>query len=411
MAEKVERRDNHLQASLGHLARGRQKQIILVIDNADQRDFDTQQQAFLIAQELAASRNLLVFIALRPSTFFQSKTTGALAGYQSRVLTISPPPADEVIEKRITFALRVAEGKIAPAALDGIRLHLGSIVFFLTALLRSVRDNEQIRTFLSNITGGNTRLVIELISSFCGSPNVDSAKIIKIEEEQGDYKVPLHEFQKHSLLGEYSYYNPQSSLVACNIFDVSAADPREHFLCSLIITYLTSSSGLKDNDGFVAGTSIIHEMMSQNFVEDQVRFALRRMATLRLIETPHAQYREFSVPDHELPDQFHFRATSIGIYHVRFWMGGFAFQDAVSTDTPIFDESKRQFVFERASSFDIKDRLAKSEAFRDYLLAQWHLANFAVSYLDFPGLIKTQDQSFEQVRRFLARGNQWQKRR
>jgi len=154
LAEKVKRKDAHLHAALGHLAQGRQKQIILVIDNADQRKFETQQEAFLIAQELAASRNLLVFVALRPSTFYQSKLSGALSGYQSRVLSIAPPPADKVLEKRILFAVRVAEGKIAPAALSGIRLHLNSIVLFLNVLLRSIKSNPDIRIFLSNITGG-----------------------------------------------------------------------------------------------------------------------------------------------------------------------------------------------------------------------------------------------------------------
>src|SRR5690606_28114600 len=43
LAAKTERRDQHLQASLGHLARGRGKLIVLVIDNADQRTFALQQ--------------------------------------------------------------------------------------------------------------------------------------------------------------------------------------------------------------------------------------------------------------------------------------------------------------------------------------------------------------------------------
>ena len=173
LSDKLSQCGNHLQASLGHLALGRSKQIILVIDNADQRSFAVQQDAFLIAQELAATRNMLVFVALRPSTFYQSKISGALAGYQNKVLTIAPPPADEVLQRRILFAVRVAEGKTATEAMTGIRLQFKSIVLFLHATLRSIRNNQAIRQFLGNITGGNTRLVIELFTAFCGSPNVD----------------------------------------------------------------------------------------------------------------------------------------------------------------------------------------------------------------------------------------------
>jgi GTPase SAR1 family protein len=375
LKRKVATRDTHLQAALGHLAHGRNKQIILVIDNADQRDFDVQQQAFLIAQELAATRNLLAFVSLRPSTFFVSKTMGALSGYQNRLLAISPPPADEVMERRIAFAVRVAEGQVAPAALQGIRLHLKSIVLFLQATLRAIRANTEIRQFLDNITGGNARAVVELVAGYCGSPNVDSEKIVRVEEDTGDYRVPLHEFTKHALLGEYAYFNPLSSTVACNIFDVCSADPREHFLASLIIAYLASGNGTKDSDGFVLGSSILQEMSLNGFSADQTGSSLRRLATKRLIETPHAHFREIKVPDSELVENFHFRVTSIGVYHLRFWTGSFGFLDATSIDTPIFEESTRQSICALAASFETKDRLEKATEFRGYLERQWFASN------------------------------------
>lgn len=397
LARKTAKVGSHLLASIGHLAKGRKKRIILVLDNADQRNFETQQEAFLIAQELAATRNLIVFVALRPSTFYVSKTKGALAAYQNKLLTISPPPVDEVIVKRITFALRVAEGKAAPAALEGIRVNLRSIVLFLKPLLRAIRQNEQIRQFLSNITGGNTRAVIEMITSFCGSPNVDANKIVDIEGESHGYVVPLHEFTKHALLGEYSYYNPQSSLVADNIYDVSLADFREHFLASLVIGYLGSNLGLRDNDGFVLGSTIVGEMLKLGYAEEQTNSSLRRLSSKRLIETPYAHYREVPVEDGTKAGEFHYRATSIGLYHIRYWAGSFSFLDAMAIDTPIFDEAVREAVAADAGSFSISRRLRKASAFRDYLESRWHLANIDVPYLNFPSLLASQRESFEMV--------------
>lgn len=398
LSTKIAQQDNHLMAALGHIVRGRGKQIIIVMDNADQRGIAVQQEAFLISQELASWRNLLIFIALRPSTFYDSKTTGALSGYQNKILTISPPPADEVVQRRLTFAVRVAEGKENPGKLEGIRLQLGSVVAFLNATLRSVRSNQAIQQFLSNISSGNTRSVIELITSFCGSPNVDSQKIVRIEQETGGYKVPLHEFTKHALLGEYAYFNAQSSLVAQNVFDVSTADAREHFLASLIVSYLSSNIGEKDSDGFVLGEFIVAEMLRLGFIEDQTRNALRRLAAKRLIETPYAHFRELKVPENQLPDQFHFRATSVGIYHVKHWMGAFSFLDATSTDTPIFDEDCRSLISNLAPSFEIADRYKRATEFRDYLESQWHLANINAKYFDFPAVLRLQEDGFNVVK-------------
>jgi GTPase SAR1 family protein len=400
---KTEKKDRHLHAALSHIAKGQKRRLILVIDNADQRSSEIQQQAFLIAQELAATRNLFVFVSLRPSTFYQSKVSGTLAAYQNKILTISPPPADIVIERRLSFALRVAEGKVAPAALDDIRLNLTSIVAYLKSTLRSVRVNADIRQFLGNITGGNTRGVIEMITTFCGSPNVDARKIVDIETSTNNYVVPLHEFTKHALLGEYSYYNPNSSVVACNVFDVSAADPREHFLQPLIVAYLSSSIGGRDQDGFVTGEAVAGEMARCGFLTDQIEFSLKRLAAKKLIETPYSHFREIAVPDNISPKDFHFRATSVGIYHVRFWLGSFSFLDAVSTDTPILDEGIRHTISKLASSFDIGDRYKKAKAFRDYLQAKWHLSNLNVGYFDFPAILAGNEEQFASVERVLNR--------
>ena len=403
LSEKVGKKDVHLQASLGHLAHGRNKQVIVVLDNADQRLFDFQQQAFLIAQELAATRNMLVFVALRPSTFYMSKLTGVLSGYQNRVFTIAPPPSDEVLLRRLAFAVRIAEGKVSPVVLSGIRLQLKGIVSFLKATSRAIRDNELIRLFLSNITGGNTRQVIELITGFCGSPNVDSGKIVRIEEGNGNYIVPLHEFRKHALLGEYAYYNPQSSAVAFNVYNISTADPREHFLASLIIGLLAARTARKDSDGFSTGIDILCEMMKIGYTEDQVRFALRSLAIQRLVETPHAHFREIKVSDREDAEQFPYRATTIGVYHINYWIGDFGFLDATSTDTPIFDAYTRGEVFRLAASFDIRDRLRKAELFRRYLENQWHLANINASYFDLNLAMRSQEIGFEMVKQYIDR--------
>jgi len=403
LSDKVSQRDSHLLASLGHLAKGRNKQIILVMDNADQRSFSVQQETFLIAQELAATRNILVFVALRPSTFYQSKMSGALSGYQHKIFTISPPPADQVLEKRLTFAVQVAEGKVHPAALEGIILQMDNVVCFLNATLRSIRNSEPIKQFLNNITGGNTRQVVELITGFCGSPNVDSYKIVRIEDQKGNYMVPLHEFTKHALLGDYAYFNNQSSLVACNIFDVSAADPREHFLASLVVAYLSSNLGVRDNDGFVRGDSVMTEMRRHGFIEDQCQLALRRLAAKRLIETPHSHYRELPVSEDSSPEQFYYRATSVGVYHIRFWSGSFEFLDATATDTPIFEDECRDEVSNLSASFNISDRFRRANCFKQYLESQWFLANIGAHYYDFSTLMEMQSVTFESVRKFVER--------
>ena len=75
------RADEHVRRSLEHLVKGRKKQIVLFIDNTDQRTEAVQQEAFLISQELAENWPATIFVALRPETFHRSQREGALSGY------------------------------------------------------------------------------------------------------------------------------------------------------------------------------------------------------------------------------------------------------------------------------------------------------------------------------------------
>jgi hypothetical protein len=305
----------------------------------------------------------------------------------------------------LAFAIRIATGDLFPGAFDSLRLSFKDAVAFFKATLRSIRSSEDIKQFLSNITGGNTRAAIELVTGFCGSPNVDSEKIVRIEGDQGNYKVPLHEFTKHALLGDFAYYNELSSNVACNIYDVSTPDPKEHFLASMIVAYLVgSTTSARDRDGFILGSAIVAEIVTLGFSAEQIRYWLRKLAHKRLIETPHAHFREVTVKEEDSADTFHFRATSIGIYHIRHWAGTFSFLDATSTDTPIFDAEVRGAISQIASSFEISPRLRKAEAFRGYLLSEWRKANFKTNYYDFTTVVHVGMQGFQDVERAITRG-------
>jgi predicted type IV restriction endonuclease len=120
----------HLRRSIQHVARARTRQTIIILDNADQRSAEVQEAAFIIAQEFAQNWEALVFIAVRPQTFFQSKRAGAFSAYPHKVFTILPPRPELVVEKRLVFSVEIAEGEVAADALRGVRLNFKSVATF-----------------------------------------------------------------------------------------------------------------------------------------------------------------------------------------------------------------------------------------------------------------------------------------
>lgn len=215
---KLGDRANHLKYSFLHLSKARRKQVIIFIDNCDQRDDETQQTAFLIAQEFAEHWPATVFLTLRPETFHRSMKSGALSGYHPKAFTISPPRVDEVIEKRLLFAQKITRGEI-PLRNINITTTFSKLDSLLQVLLISFKNDIYLIEFVDNLIYGNVRQAIELVKNFLGSGHVDTNKIIKIFDETGSYLIPLHEFLRAVIYGDTNHYDPQTSLIV-NLFDV-----------------------------------------------------------------------------------------------------------------------------------------------------------------------------------------------
>jgi GTPase SAR1 family protein len=392
-------RTQHLQKSIQHLSKGRGKQVIICIDNADQRDLEDQQSAFLAAQEFAAIWHALVLVSIRPRTYFASKATGSLSAYPQRVLTVSPPRVDLVLEKRLKFSLDLAEGRMPLDRLEGITIKLDSIARFLRALIFSLRNNREISELLSNITGGNIREALELVKGFIGSANVDSDKIIEIAEKGDEkYTIPLHEFSKQALLGEYSHYDSKSS-IALNLFDLRYPDPREHFLSSIIVAYLLSDSRGKSSEGFFNTSDLISEVQSYCYVPDQIEHALRRLTNKKLIETTERITFQEGLEGLAGDMPLAFRATTVGSYHVLRWSGSFSYLDAMQFDTPVLDDEIRNSMLHKLGSFDIRDRFHRTTAFDKYLAKAWDMLERKPVYYDWPTIRRQGNHSFTSVQR------------
>lgn len=403
LSKRLENKASHVQQAVRHIARGRRTEVILILDNADQRDLEVQQAAFLIAQNFAREWDAVVFIAVRPQTFHQSKRSGALSAYPPKVFTISPPRPEILIKKRLVFALAMAEGRLPVERLHGLRLNLHGMALFLKALLSSLEHSRDILELLSNITGGNMRAVVELITRFISTPNVDSDKIIRIMEESGRYDIPLHEFAKAAILGDYAHYNPASS-IAMNVFDVNFPDAREHFLSLLVLGFLNYDGSHRNREFFVRTETILAEMQDRGFIPQQILGALRRLTNKKLVETTERVTFEEDVLGNLIGDMpSAFRVTTVGTYHLLRWAGSFAYLDAMAFDTPVFNPDSMKVMVAHVESFDIAARFERALAFRDYLKETWATSALAPPYFDWNMCVSEGAKDFERVRSAIQR--------
>lgn len=360
LEELISRPHEHLSRSLKHIVKARKQQIVLFLDNVDQRDIETQQHCFLIAHEISERWPVTVFLALRPVTFHKSLREGTLTGYHPKAFTISPPRIVEVIIKRLNFALRLAKGELKITLLTA-DIELTALSKVIEAFSYSIQSNRELAYCIDNIAAGNVRIALEQVRDFFGSGHVDTRKIVDIVNEQGRYTVPVHEFLRATLYGDAIHYDPKQSTVP-NIFDISEPDKREHFLVLLLLSYTQRVGKECSGDEAVDTKQVIEWLQDLGYTPKQIKTAVRKSLMRNLLDTASEKDDE----DLELP--LTLRVTSLGAYSLQYLCKKFTYIDAIIVDTPILEDNLRSTIEDVDT---IAKRLSRAKVFIEYLDICW----------------------------------------
>lgn len=392
LERKVAERDRHLEMSLRYASRTMKRQVIVFLDNIDQRDAAFQEEVFLIGQSLAETWPATVFLSLRPDTFYRSRRTGSLTGYQPRVFTIAPPDIKQVIDKRLRFCAGLVNDpglrhQLMPGALDEQAATLG---LYLDVVARSFDERTELVEFVENLSGGNVREALGFLNTFVGSGHVNTRKILDIEKQDGDYVIPLHEFGRAIIYGDHEYYDPAASPIA-NLFEISTDDGREHFLLMLLLSHVERSGEVGRREGFVGIDEVMAFGQSLGYLPAQVEFALRHGVDKRLFQMG---------PRRDDETTRRYRITTVGAYTYKKLLGTFIYLDAVVVDTPIVDADAAEAI---AHCRNVEDRLLRAGQFVSYLDGQWKGVNSAAVPLDWSHYSELLRADFERVDRSAKR--------
>lgn len=360
MQRWVDDRAQHLKASLERLQSSHRRQIVVFLDNIDQRSDSDQEQVFLISNELGQNWPATVFVTLRPETFYSSSRRGALSGYQPRVFTISPPRADVMLQRRVDFVLAQLNetGRLGSFPVN-VTVDSDSLVAFLEVLAENFRKNEKLLALIDNIAGGNMRLALKFVTGFLGSGHVNTAKILQIYRESGTYTIAIHEFLRAILYGDHSHYDPESSAIA-NLFRITQPDGREHFLLPILLAQTQVLGERLREEGYVSAEELYGLCQQLGFGVDQINSALDYATQHRLLDSA----PRFSGDQPRL----HYRITTVGAYTTKVLLAYFAYVDAALVDTPVIDDQYRRLIDD---VHPLADRVVRAEYFRLYLDKQW----------------------------------------
>lgn len=359
LQELLSDRSDHMARAFDRISRSHRKQVIIFLDNVDQRSREDQNAVFLISNELAAKWHVTVFVTLRPETYYESERYGAASGYHPRIFTIAPPRTDTMLQKRVDFGLKIL-ARPGDGPVGQIGLSSENLQFFLEMLAQNFRRNNQLIQMIENVAGGNMRRALDFVTQFIGSGHLDTEKIITIQKfGDSGYTVPQHEFLRSLLHGDGIYYDPKESPLP-NLFQISQPLEREHFIIPLMLDYLDRSINIKSKSGYVELQAITSYLQGLGYTMDGIVAALNYSARLRLIEGPHL--------NGAVDQSEHCRPTTVGIYSLKRLPSLFAYVDPVIVDTPILDQG---VALQVRDEFTLEGRVARATIFREYLDECW----------------------------------------
>jgi hypothetical protein len=234
------------------------------------------------------------------------------------------------------------------------------------------------------------REALALLTTFIGSGHVNTRKMLEVEATGRRYQIPPHEFIRAVMYGDFVHFDPSRSAIA-NMFDISSADGREHFLLPLVIGVLDRSAALRGMDGFVETSYLYDSLQSMGFTPDQIDFAVSRGIDKKLIQT---SGRQIPADADDMPSSM--RVTSSGLYHAYRLTSNFQYIDAMMIDTPILDDSVREKI---RSVEDIGDRLTRAEVFvNDYLDGMWSSLSALAIGFDWAEMSESGQQESQAIR-------------
>jgi hypothetical protein len=221
-------------------------------------------------------------------------------------------------------------------------------------------------------------------------------------EDQGEFILPVHDWWKVAMKGDYRFYDPTRSHAA-NIYSVFGPDKKEHVLMSMMLAYLNAAGKHRNSEGFVTYLDIAREMQVWGFRASSIEAAIRLLNNMGLVDSNRrVTFDEDEAGLHgAIPDLW--RINTVGAYHLHVWSATFPYLDAVAVDMPFFDEEIFSELANNIHSLALEHRLDRAATVRDYLTEIWESSSISAEYFNWSQAISQGEESFNRARRALVR--------
>lgn len=352
----------YLTRAVQHLKGGRMHSVAFFFDNLDKRPDPIQEEAFVIASAMARDWAAMVFICLRPGTFYRSREAGVLDSISPRIIQVHSPPVSVFLKRRLAYAKGVADGSKAPPRGDTRTLNstiaadAEQVAQLYSVFADSVQSNRDLCLLFESVSNGNLRFVLGYFGSVITSGHLNTVEILDAIDRTGGYTIAHHQALRAILYGDVKHFDPRRQPFV-NLFDIEHADPLEHFALPTCLYHLTQAASDTASHGLLRYEDLTAQMTAYTFTPQLIESATSLLFAKKCIEDD-----RFS--DDWAGNSGFLRITALGRYHIADLITRFQYLDAVAVDTPVVDDTARQQV---RIVDTLPDRLRRARVLLAYL--------------------------------------------
>lgn len=327
---------DHLLAIVSYLKTKKNAQVVVILDNMDQKLPELQDKLYQIGHEFVYGCDLVVVISLRESTYRRMTNSPTFNAFALREFHVKAQPIDLILEKRLTFLQnRLTSKKVSLDTPTG-KIEVQDFDRFISLLRRSLvseHADQQILECITAISNGNIREQLGMVYSFLISGQT------KIDEYFWNYtinelsSIPFHEVLHSLMFEDHKFFDEGLGHRFMNIFEPAPRTNASHFTGLRILKYLQAGLGqtgeLRQTD-FVTSDDIFAEFGDYGWSRDEISFHMRRFANFGLLMTESGDVGDLLA---EQPCAL----TKCGIYYIDSLYTEFTYFAAMAPDTSIAD--------------------------------------------------------------------------
>lgn len=296
--------------------------VYLVIDNVDQLAEEIQSQIFTETVALAQKLNLNLIISIRNSTYVEHRNTASFNAFDFDPILIEPPQVESVLSKRFFLAKNLVDGIRGEfTSENGAQVNVENLASIIDLVQSSVLGTE-VGKLLEVLAAGDIRNALRMTRHFLEHGYSNPGKAMQTYLTSGSYTLPRHEALRAILVGSYSVYSEETSLIG-NPFDSRLGRTNLQMVRMLILTALVQYSS-ESTFQYISGSDIKKIMRKIGISDEYTLQALNDLCESRFIHTASHDKADFTS---------NFYPSRLGGYIVRDLISNMTYVENIMMDT------------------------------------------------------------------------------